>query len=96
MGVLFDCIAGFSRVTGPENAMGVVPVIRRLKRESTCFQPLPALRTLMTVTPWAARALATFSGVTGVAPSVVSRIGSTYSWLTTSSPVWIPSVSSGK
>jgi hypothetical protein len=89
-GALFDWSAGWARVTGPEKSTGVVPVTRRLKWESTLRHwPSRSLRSSMTVTPWDASALATFSGVTGVAPSVVSRIGSTYSWLSTSSPRWL-------
>ena len=77
---------GWSPVTGPENTIGVAPVIRRLKIESTGVQEPFSWRISTTVTPWPASALATFSGVIVVAPSGKSSAWSTYSWLTTSRP----------
>jgi hypothetical protein len=72
-GVIVDCSIGWLVCTGPENAIGVVPVMRRLKLEPcTCsHSPFAFWRTSTTVTPCPASALATFSSP--AASGVMSR-----------------------
>ncbi len=62
-GVMADASIGWLAATGPENAIGVVPVMRRLRRAPTTWthEPSPWRRTSTIVTPWPASALATFS-----------------------------------
>lgn len=65
-------------------------MIRRLWFESIRCQRPPTSATLTTLTPWAASALSTFAWVMVPAPSGLSRVWSTYSWLRTSNPFSLP------